>query len=290
MPARRRLTYRSTRTRVLPVPAEASSTMFREGSVAAARAAPSGSGASSTKGSRSSDVTDVVLPAHAGKPARFAPIHIVRRRRKVAGSDRVDRRSETLLRFFERAIAIAVVLEQRHHAARSLEGKVCGFADLPISAASGTERLGGTDAVNRKLQCFPAVLRRPAQLVVDQPERSVGEQIDAIGFAAYRNRSRAVRRSKHEFAAQLVLEQPLDDGGWTPGLHASHCLAEAGGGRRPEKPLPLESRLGVGKRLERVVDDGHEHRPGFVEVSRRYGALAGCLPRGEETLEDLVYE
>src|SRR5436309_2607381 len=124
MPARSRLTYRSTRTRVFPVPADASRTMFCAGSIAAMRADASGRSASSaSNGSIGSDVTDIVPPAHAGKAARLTAVHIVRRRWKFAARNRVEGRRQPLLRLGEHLVAVRR-REERDDAARSLEGEV----------------------------------------------------------------------------------------------------------------------------------------------------------------------
>src|SRR5262249_2887343 len=121
-------------------------------------------------------------------------------------------------------------------------------------------------------------------------ERSICEQIDAIGFAAYPNRAEAVRCLEPEFASQLVFEQSLDDSGWTLGLHAEHRFAEPGGRGRSEESRPLEPPLGLRQRFERLVDDSHEHRPSVVEISGGDSTLTSGLPRREEALENLVDE
>src|SRR5436309_2484209 len=83
-PARSRFTYRSTSTRVFPVPADASRTTFRDGSTANCRAARS-------------DVTDIILPAHGRIGARLASMHVVWTRREFTSSDCIDHGDYSLL-------------------------------------------------------------------------------------------------------------------------------------------------------------------------------------------------
>src|SRR6266536_2068790 len=151
--------------------------MLRDGSMAALRAAASGSAgsertrptptsvrrvsvasvgrvlldplsSSSPNGNIGSDVTDVVLPAHRCVATGVAVPDILRRGRELAAVDRVDRAGQPLL---------------------------------------------GADAVDRQLQRL-AALRRPSELVVDQPERPVLEKIQPIGLAFERQRPRTLRR------------------------------------------------------------------------------------------------
>src|SRR5262249_54407025 len=163
---------------------------------------------SSSKGSHCSDVTDVILPAYTREPARVTPVHIVRRRRKLPASDRVDRVHQPLLRLDEHLAAI--VRKERHDAPRTFEREVHGLAERPRTASVRAEPLLRAQRVNRELQRAPAI-RRPAELVVDQPKRPVVEKIETIDFAGERDRARTLGGVERELAAQFMLEEASDD-------------------------------------------------------------------------------
>src|SRR5688500_4524841 len=197
-PARSRLTYRSTSTRVLPVPADASRTTFCAGSTAARRDAASdgseriGAGPdkvrptpaagnqsevgrtvsgppsplSSSKGKRRSDVTDVVPSAHRRVRARLAAKHIIRCRRKLAGVDRVDRLHQTLLSVRQNLRSLGARREQRHHPLGAFEGEVGRLTKNPAPSQMPREALFRADRVDRQLQRARSV-GGPAKLVVD---------------------------------------------------------------------------------------------------------------------------
>src|SRR5204862_5820835 len=95
-----RFVYRSTSTRVLPVPADASRTTFRVGSTAAARSAASGRspsacpaiGSASSNGRRGVWIFgfgDMVLPTDAGERTDRAQPQLRRARRERAAFDPV---------------------------------------------------------------------------------------------------------------------------------------------------------------------------------------------------------
>src|SRR6187455_3150295 len=107
-PARSRLTYRSTRTRVFPVPADASSTTFRDGSTASRRAA--------------SSAVHIVFPADCGETARLAPVDVVGCRRKFSAADRVERGGQTLLGLAHHVATLGGRTEQRNDPPRTFEG------------------------------------------------------------------------------------------------------------------------------------------------------------------------
>ncbi len=89
--------------------------------------------------------------------------------------------------------------EQRHDAPRPLEREVRRLAERPVAPVPAGEPLLGAQAVDRQLQRARPV-RRPAELVVDQPERAVLEQVDPIGLAAQRHRARPVGGREREVA------------------------------------------------------------------------------------------
>src|SRR5262245_9311917 len=94
-PAASRLTYRSTSTLVFPVPADASSTTFFEGSTACLRAVLS-------------NVSDIILSADRRKAARLAAKDVVRGGRKFAALDGVDGITEPLLSRFQHVCPVLV--------------------------------------------------------------------------------------------------------------------------------------------------------------------------------------
>src|SRR5262249_33103194 len=181
-PARSRLTYRSTSTRVLPVPAEASSRTFCEGSTACARAVRSGrsrprsrsdvfsatvtsvSTSPSSNARKPLDIPEIILAAHRVVATGPTPIHIVWRRRDLSTRDRVNRVRQPLLRLGQHLLPIGGPREQRHHAFRTLERQVDRLAQPP-AAAGPRQRLLGAKAVDRQLQ-RPRSGRRPTHLVV----------------------------------------------------------------------------------------------------------------------------
>ena len=147
----------------------------------------------------------------------------------------------------------------------------------------------GADAVDGQLQRARTV-RRPPQLVVDQAERAVGKEVEAIDFPAQPDGAGAGRGCKCEFATQIVLEQTLDDGHGPLGLHAQDRLTKPGRGRRSEQTRAFESGFSAGQLFERVVDNFHEQRPCAIEIARRNGAATGRLPAPEKRFKYLVEE
>src|SRR3989338_3368242 len=143
--------------------------MFCDGSTAACRAA-------------SSDVTDVVLPANRRVSARLAAMHIVWRRRKMAGVDRIDRVGEPLLRVREDPGSLVCRGEQPDDAFGAFEGKVGRFAERPLPPEIPLQALLRAQSIDRQLErARPAGW--PAQFVVDYAEGAVGEKVDAIRLA-----------------------------------------------------------------------------------------------------------
>ena len=151
------------------------------------------------------------------------------------------------------------------------------------------EPLLGAQTVDRQLQ-RATTLRRPAQLVVDQPERAVLKEVEAIGLAAQRDRPRTLSRREREIAGQFVFEQPLDNGKRSLGLHAKDGFAESGRRRRSQQTRPFEPRFRHRQTLERPIDDGGEHVARGVKILWRHRAMPGTLPGGEELLEHVVDE
>src|SRR5262245_20223526 len=222
--------------------------MFREGSIAARRAAASagatGSGLAdrssglldggagratgSSNGSIGSDLTDIVLSTDGGVGARLATINVIRLWRELAGVNRVERVGQSLLGLGEYLVAIRGGRKQRNDAPWSLEREIGRLPERPVAAAMRGQLLLRADAVDRQLQ-RPRSIRRPAELVVDEPERSVLEQVDTVGLAAQGHRARSVRGGHRESSVEPALEQPFDDRDRPLGFHAEHCLAQPGG-------------------------------------------------------------
>ena len=146
-----------------------------------------------------SDITDVILAADRRVRARLAAKHIVRRRRKLAGVDASTvstSRCCASARTFGRSSSER---KQPDHPLRPLEGEIGRFAERPAPAQMTVEALLGAEPVDRQLQ-RARLVGRPAKLVVDHTERAVGEQVDAIRFAAERQAARSRRRIEREVA------------------------------------------------------------------------------------------
>ena len=92
-----------------------------------------------------------------------------------------------------------------------------------------SETLLRAHAVDGQLQGASAI-RRPSQLVINQPERSILEKIEPIGLPFQRDRPRAIARRDRELAFETVLEQAFDDRDGTLGFHAEHGLAQTSRG------------------------------------------------------------
>src|ERR1700730_15949443 len=241
---------------------------------------------SSPKGRRDS-VTDVVLPAHRREAAALAAIDIVGLWREFAGRHRVERVGETLLRCDKPSRAMGRRRERRHAARRSFEAQVRRLAQGPIAPAVRCEPLFGADAVDGQLQ-RPGTIRRPAELVVDEPEGAVLEEIHAIGLAAQGYGARAVRCGDGELTLKPSLEQPFDDSDRTFGFHAEDGFTQARSRRRSQQARAFQASLGARQPLERPIDNLGEHLTRKIEVGRRDFAVSGLLPRSEELLEHLV--
>src|SRR5438034_5437618 len=88
-----------------------------------------------------SKVTDVVLSAHRRVGAALTTTHVIGRRRKSSGGDRIDRRHEPFLRIGEDFLPLVIGGEQAHDALRALEGKVRRFGECPTPPAISVEPL-----------------------------------------------------------------------------------------------------------------------------------------------------
>ena len=141
--------------------------------------------------------------------------------------------------------------------------------------------------IQRQLQRARAI-GRPAKLVVDEAERAVIEEVDAIRLAAKRDRPRTSRGGDGQLAVDGVLEQALDDRNGTLGFHPEDRFAQPGRGRRSEKPGAFQSRFRVRERLvcQAPIDDGFEHAARFLQAAGRDRAVATLLPLAKEILED----
>ena len=145
------------------------------------------------------------------------------------------------------------------------------------------------DAVDWQLQRTRAI-RRPAQFVVDDPKRAICEQIHAVGLPAQRDDPRSTRGVNSEGAVEPVLEQPLDHGNGTLGLHAEDRLAKAGCRRGSEQPGTFQTGFRGRQALERPVHDVREQVTREIQVVRGDRAMPSLLPRVEKLLEHLVDE
>ena len=98
------------------------------------------------------------------------------------------------------------------------------YARLPPRFEPLARRVRVDRDLNRR-----ARVRQPAQLVVHDPQRSVGEHVDAIGLAADLDRARlqAAEQRKHERPLQLDLEETPDDLAALVGFHLEHALGDA---------------------------------------------------------------
>src|SRR3954469_4567372 len=248
--------------------------MFCAGSTAFRRAAASGSSGAAAAGSTSSsngnsgalDVADIVLPADCREAACLAQPDVFGRRWKLAARDAVDGGNEPLLRLGKNFRPGRRRGEERHDAARAFERQVGRFSEYPL-APTASELLFDRQAVDRQLQGVTG-LRRPSQLVVNQPERPVGEEIDSIGFAAEGNLPRTIGRLERELAVEPMLEQPLDDRYRPFRFHAERGVAKAGRRRRSEQTCALEPRFRRRKLFQLAIGNGGEQLSSGVEVAR----------------------
>ena len=128
------------------------------------------------------------------------------------------------------------------------------------------------------------------ELVVDQPKRAVGQQVEPVGHALQGNPASAARARELELALEPVLEQALDDFGRPLGFHPEHHLSKAGRHGRPKQTRAFKCGLGLRQRAQLCFDNLREQAPGCVEIRRRDPAMALALPRGEERLEDFVHK
>src|SRR5688500_10997679 len=154
-PRLKRLTYRSTRTCVFPVPADASRRTLCDGSTALARAAASGrskrgregfsAGAggktppdpfsrSSSNGSQS-DVANVILPADRCVCAASAHDCIDGRRRKLSTLDAIDGVEQPDLCGGQRGVSRLPSRQHRNELAVLAERDIAGLSRLPFLAA-----------------------------------------------------------------------------------------------------------------------------------------------------------
>ena len=99
----------------------------------------------------------------------------------------------------------------------------------------------GAQAVDRKLESA-RVLGRPAQLVIDDAERSILEEIDSIRLGANADRLRPLRALEFECALQGMLEQTLEDRHFLFDLEVEGTLAETGRDRGPEEIVYVRAR------------------------------------------------
>ena len=91
----------------------------------------------------------------------------------------VDRREHPLPARPSSACRERMSSAERHERVLLAERDVAGARDRPRPAVAALELLLRAHAVDRQLQ-RARWLRRPAELVVDDPQRAVGQQVDAI--------------------------------------------------------------------------------------------------------------
>ena len=227
-----RLRYRSTSTCVLPVPADASSTTLCAGSTARSPRRRIGQRRSQigiVPRSIAGDVSD---------DGRRTPVVLVerqpvrRRQRSPSGRRRRGRsgctsscprasaetrrarscRPHRAAASARRSSVASLVLPRAsigHELPILAKRDVAGLAGLPLLAAGLSQMLDRADGVDRQLQRQLAI-GRAAQLVVDDAERAVLQQIDAIGFSAQRDAPGLGLRPNLELAVERMLQQPLD--------------------------------------------------------------------------------
>src|SRR5688572_6512802 len=97
--------------------------------------------------------------------------------RKAPLLDGSNGAEEALLAIGERFLQVG---SDRYERVLLLERHVAGARNGPAPSSPAVELLLCTDPVDRQLQ-RARHFRGPANLVVDDAERSVGEQVDAIG-------------------------------------------------------------------------------------------------------------
>src|SRR5205085_8198288 len=136
----------------------------------------------------------------------------------------------------------------------------------------------------------PFLFRRTTRFVVDDSERAVLQEIDAVRLRTQRHFAASVRTREREGAAQFVLEQPLDDGDAVFNLEGERALSESGGGGGPEKQRPLERPVCLRQFRKTRFGDGVEQRHRVGDSRRGDGAAAGALPFLEKALKDSMYE
>ena len=145
----------------------------------------------------------------------------------------------------------------------------------------------GAGAVDLHLQQLAGVAGL-AGLVVDQPQRAVAEQVDAIGGAAQPDRpgAGAERVLAVELHLQLARHQRLR----LRRLEAEGALAEARGDGGAEQHGPLDRPLRRRNGLQQAIDHRREQRP---RLRQRRGVDRAVPRRGplvEERLEHRVDE
>src|SRR5687767_4263378 len=233
-----RLRYRSTSTWVLPVPADASSTTLCAGSTALARAAASGrsaigdrpssigddgrwtmdDGRSSSSNGSQLDIANVILPADGGVRAAGAHHCVGGRRRKFSTLDSVDRIEKTRLRVDEHGVFALAACQHRDELPILAKSDIAGLARFPVLSSGFPQVLHGTHGVHGQLQRKLAI-GCTAQLVIDDAERMVLQQVDAIGLSTQRDAPGLGFCSNLKLPVERMLQQPLDDRRLPLGFH-----------------------------------------------------------------------
>ena len=132
------------------------------------------------------DVANVILPADGGVRAAGAHHRVGGRRRKFSTLDSVDRIEQARLRVDEHGVLALAARQHRDELPILAKSDIAGLARFPVLSSGLSQVLHGADGVDRQLQRQLAI-GCAAQLVIDDAERVVLQQIDAIGFSTQRD-------------------------------------------------------------------------------------------------------
>ena len=186
-------------------------------------------------------------------------------------------------------LLILPAAQHRNEPAVAAKRDVAGLAGLPGLPGGLQQILRGTDGVDRKLQREPSI-GRAGQLIVDDPERAVGQQVDPVGLPPQSDCAGFAAAPDLEFIVQVMFEQTRFDRCLPLGLDLEHCFRETFIRRRSEQPRLLHCRFVIRKRGEQRLDRLAEHRSRLDKIFRRNRALSHAAPSIEKCFEHFVHE
>ena len=210
------------------------------------------------------------MTAHRRERAHRAEVLGLGPRRVVAGGNGVERRDQPMPADGRQLVEAScrALRAAPPPAGPSNDRYIASLAGMSRPCV-GRQRRAHAGAVDRQLQRQLAI-GHVLGLVVDQPERAVAQQIDAIDLRAQADVADApsspvnvkAPSSSYSISRSRMLDAALR-------FHREHAIDDARADRGSEQPRALEPGFGGRQRSQRRPGDLFEQRAGLGHVARR---------------------